>query len=74
MSKDGKSGIMTIKFILNSGYEFTMKCTEFTVKRNGLGGVTGWEASGVSENKPVFMVMEQVAAIIRVMSDEENEQ
>ena len=54
---------MSIRVILNSGSEFTIKCDKFTLERNGFGQATGY-------NKPVYLNFDQVAAIVRVQSDE----
>ena len=61
---------MSIRFILKSGAEFTVKCDNVTISRNGLGAITGYEFKGITENKPLDIDMTQVAAVIRVMSDE----
>lgn len=64
---------MSIQIILKSGAEFTVKCDSFTLKRNGLEQVTGYDIKGIAENKPVYLDFEQVAAIVRKCSDEEEE-
>ena len=61
---------MSIRIILNSGKEFTVKCNEFTIKRDCLGKISSYEINGISENKPVYLDFEQIAAIVRVASDE----
>ena len=61
---------MSIRFILKSGAEFTVKCENVTIKRNGLGGIVGYDFKGITENKPLDVDMTQVAAVIRVLSDE----
>ena len=67
---------MTIRIILKSGVVFDIKCTEFKLTRNGLGNVVEYDIKGISENKPVYVDFEQVAAIVRTLSEEgaENEQ
>lgn len=64
-------GKMSIRVILKSGNEFTMKCDEFTANKNVFGQFIGYSAKGISENKPIYLDIEQVSAIIRIMSDEE---
>lgn len=64
---------MTIRVILNSGSEFAIKCEKFTLERNGFGQATGYNIEGITENKPVYLNFEQVAAIVRVLSDEARE-
>ena len=61
---------ISMRVILKSGVEFTVKCDKFTPTRNGLDQVTGYNISGITENKPVYLDFEQVAAIVRVFSDE----
>ena len=61
---------MSIRFILKSGAEFTVKCDSVTTNRNRLGEVMGYDFKGITENKPLQVDMTQVAAVIRVVSDE----
>lgn len=61
---------MTIRIILKSGAEFSVKCDKFTIKENGFGQVTGYDIKGITENKPIYLNFEQVAAVVRVYSDE----
>lgn len=61
---------MSIQIILKNGAGFTVKCDSFTLKRNGLRQVTGYDIEGITENKPVYLDFEQVAAIVRTFSDE----
>lgn len=65
---------MTIRVILNSGSEFSIKCDEFTLMKNGLGLVTGYSIEGITENKPIYLDFEQVAAVVRVVSNERKEE
>lgn len=67
---------MTIRIVLKSGVVFDVKCTEFTLTRDGLGNVVGYDIKGITENKPIYVDFEQVAAIVRTLSEEgaENEQ
>lgn len=46
---------MSMRVILKSGAEFTVKCDKFTLERNGLEQVTGYNISGIAENKPVYL-------------------
>lgn len=62
---------MSMRVILKSGAEFTVKCDKFTLERNGLEQVTGYNIGGITENKPVYLDFGEVAAIVRVLSDEE---
>nr|DAJ90259.1 MAG TPA: hypothetical protein [Bacteriophage sp.] len=64
---------MTIRVILKNGSEFTIKCDKFTLKQNGLGEVNEYKIEGITENKPIYLDFEQVAAIVRIYSDEHTE-
>ena len=61
---------MTVRIILKSGVEFSVKCDKFTLTRNRFDQVTGYDITGITENKPVYLDFEQVAAVVRVYSDE----
>ena len=65
---------MSIRIILKSGVEFTVKCDKFTLKQNGLGKTTGYDIAGITENKPVYLDFDEVAAIVRLYSDENTEE
>lgn len=65
---------MSIRIILKSGSEFTVKCDSFAVKRNGFEQVTGIEAKGITENKFLHLDFDEVAAIVRLYSDESVEE
>ena len=61
---------MTVRIILKSGVEFSVKCDKFTLTRNRFDQVTRYDITGITENKPVYLDWEQVAAVIRVYSGE----
>ena len=61
---------MTIRVILKSDSEFAIKCDTFTIQKNGFGQATGYNIEEITENKPVYLDFEQVAAVVRVYSDE----
>lgn len=61
---------MSMRVILKNGAEFTVKCDKFMLERNGLEQVTGYNIGGITENKPVYLDFDEVAAIVRVFSDE----
>ena len=65
---------ITIRFILKSGALFDMKCDEFTLERNALGDFAGYKAKGVVQNKLIYIDADQVAAIVRLLSDEYQEE
>lgn len=64
---------MTVRVILKSGVEFSIKCDKFALTRNGFQQVTGYNIEGITENKPVYLDFEQVAAVVRVFADEKLE-
>ena len=64
---------MTICFMFKQGYELAMKCEEFTLRRNELGEVEGFDAKGVTENKIIDLNFNDVSCIYRVLSDEVKE-
>lgn len=57
---------MTVRVILKSGVEFSIKCDKFTLTRNGFQQVTSYNIEGITENQPVYLDFEQVAAVVRV--------
>lgn len=61
---------MSIRVIMKTGVEFTIKCEKFTIKQDVFGKVIGWEIEGISENKPVYIDFEEIAAVIRLQCDE----
>jgi len=63
---------MSIRIILKNGVEFTTKCGGFSLEKNGFGDIVSYKIDGVVENKPVYIDFGQVAAIVRVLSDEHN--
>ena len=60
---------MSIRVIMKSGVEFTIKCEKFTTKQDIFGKIIGWEIEGISENKPVYIDFEEIAAVIRLQYD-----
>ena len=65
---------MSIRIIRKSGVEFTVKCEKFTLKQNGFGQTTGYDIEGITEDKPVYLDFDEVAAIVRLYSDENYEE
>lgn len=61
---------MIICFVFKTGYELKMKCKSFSLQRNGLNEITGYEAKGITENKPIDFDFEDLLCIYRVVSDE----
>ena len=67
-------GKMSIRIILKSGVEFTVKCDKFTLNKNGFGQTTGYDIAGITVNKPVYLDFDEVVAIVRLYSDENTEE
>lgn len=65
---------MSIRVILKSGVDFVIKCRKFTLTRNGFDQVTGYNIEGIVENKPLYLEFDEIAAIVRLCSDEEVEE
>lgn len=61
---------MSIRIILKCGAEFTIKCDKFTLEKNAFGEITSYDISGIAENTPIYLDFDQVAAIVRIYSDE----
>lgn len=61
---------MTIRIVLKSGVVFDVKCSEFTLKQDGLGNIIEYDIKGITENRPIYLDLEQVAAIVRTLSEE----
>ena len=61
---------MKIRIFLKGGADFTVKCGEFNMTKNGLGEFVGYNIKGIEENKPLYLDFSEVAAIVRVLSDE----
>lgn len=61
---------MTIVLLFKSGKEVRVKCDKFDVERNRLGVMTNFSAEGISENKFLYVNMEDLDCIYRVISDE----
>lgn len=59
-----------IRIILKSGAEFTIKCDEFSITRDGFGNPKNYDIKGIAENKPIYLDFSQVAAIVRLVSNE----
>ena len=60
----------TVRIILKSGVEFYVKCDKFTLTQNGFRQAIDYNIEGITENQPVYLDFEQVAAVVRVFSDE----
>lgn len=61
---------MGIRIIFKNGFELVVKCESFTVNRNGLKEVIGFDFKGVTENKPLHLDFSEILAVVGIMSDE----
>lgn len=53
-----------IKIILKSGENFVVECEEFNLGKNAL-GITSYSFTGIKNNKPLYLDLSEIAAIIR---------
>lgn len=51
--------------ILKSGAEFTVVCDQFTVKKDVLGNLVGYEINGMTDNKVAYLDVQQIEAVIQ---------
>lgn len=59
---------------MKSGKEIRMKCENIETTISKLTGkLTSWDATGVTENKPISMDLDNVDCVYRVLSDESEE-
>lgn len=61
---------MTIVFVFKNGEKLKAKCEEFSITTGYASKLTGYEMNGITENKPIYIDMENIQCIYRVMSDE----
>lgn len=67
-----KDKLVRLRVILKSGVEFTTVVKSYSVKWNTLDTLlTSLHVDGCVENYPVWVNLDEVAAIIRVLPDEE---
>lgn len=63
---------VSLRFILKNGSEFTVKCTEYTFEQSKVtNGLLYFKLKGVTENNPIFVNLSEVAAVIRLVQDEQ---
>lgn len=63
---------VSLRFILKNGSEFTVKCTEYNLEYSRrFERLCAYEVKGVTENKPVFLDLSEVVAVIRLVQDEQ---
>lgn len=56
---------MKIRFIFKGGATLDVECTECTINRS-MGEFVGYEMKGISENKPLYINLDEVVAIVRM--------
>lgn len=52
-----------VRFILKNGCEFVVKCKNARVTTT-MGEITGYSLTGCETNRPLYVCLEQIAAII----------
>ena len=60
---------MTIDIIFKSGAKFGIECEYFNLVKNGFGAPTSCEIKGVTQNKPLYISFDDIAAIVRRRED-----
>ena len=60
-----KTAKKTIRVILKSGAEFTVVCDQFTVKKDVLENLVGYEINGMTDNKVIYLDVQQIEAVIQ---------
>lgn len=62
---------MTFRIILKSGAEFTVKAANLEIERNTVSNeIIRCKFTEIAENKPSYLDLNDVSAIIRKVSDE----
>lgn len=69
--KRGKMSKYMVRVILKSGAEFIVKCEKFTATRSSSGDLLGYGIIDAAENKPIYLNLDQVEAIVQLSSGEE---
>ncbi len=60
-----KTAKKTIRVILKSGAEFTVVCDQFTVTKDVLENLVGYEINGMTDNKVIYLDVQQIEAVIQ---------
>ena len=56
--------MVTVIIVLKNGYTFEVECKEFTASRSVMdGSLAGWDIKGCSKNIPLYVDVNEVAAI-----------
>ena len=63
---------VSLRFILKNGSEFTVKCTDYSFEFTRMtDSFAAYKLKGVTENNPIFVDLSEVAAVIRLVQDEQ---
>ena len=57
---------MTIIFMFKNGEKLKVKCEDCSITTNVMGSLTGYELTGITESKPLYIDMSSVQCIYRV--------
>lgn len=64
--------LVSLRFILKNGSEFTVKCAEYSFERHRITDqLLSYKLKGITENNPIFVDLSEVAAVIRLVQDEQ---
>lgn len=64
---------MTIVIVMENNLELKVKCKNFKMTKNKFtGDITGLDFEGMTENEPLYLPIEKIKLIYRVMSDEKD--
>ena len=63
---------MTVVFVFKNGYELKVKCEYITLTTSNLTGrITGYQMDDIDSNKPLYIDIDEIICVYRVMADEE---
>ena len=58
--------IMTMVFVFKNGEKLKVKCEDCNITTNVMGNLTGYELTGITESKPLYIDMSSVQCIYKV--------
>ena len=63
---------MTVVFVFKNGYELKVKCENITLTTSNLTGrIAGYQMDDIDSNKPLYIDVDEIICVYRVMADEE---
>lgn len=66
---------MIISVVFKSGFELWIKCEKIDISVNKLTGqLTKYAIAGIEDNKPIYIDVNEIACIYRVLQNEEGGQ